>query len=646
MRGRFRLPLVVVAVALLGLIVLLATLQYRWVGQVSSAERDRMRASLATRASEFAQDFDRELTRAFLLFQAEGAASNDELASRLAVRHDRWQATARFPRLVKDIYVVSRDPGEDLRLQRFNPASRALETAEWPSSMSDWREQFGTPVSARPGDDLLVTRMASPVWERVPALVLPMMMVVVTNRAGEANVRFAPQFSFMVIALDSEYMAKELLPALATQHFRGTGDGFDYQLAVVNLRRGGEVYASTPSLKATADTKADAQADFFRVRAQDFGTVAAEIRRFTTFTTTVGRGSVTARQAEGQFEMRTTAPLSIILQKETAAEQSAVSAGAAFGAAARRLAGGSAPRWRLLVKHPSGSLETAVNAVRRRNLIVSTSILVVLGASVGLLVLSTRRAQELARQRMEFVAAVSHELRTPLAVIRSAGDNLADGVVHDEERIRTYGDLVRNEGRRLTEMVEQILEFAGIESGQRGFALGPVGLAPLLREVAAQSATLLGGHLDVEFDLPESLPPVLGDEPALRRLIQNLVGNAIKYGAGAGWIGVRARHVAREVEITIADRGIGIPEAEQKHIFEPFYRAPEVIAAQIQGAGLGLSLVRRIVRAHAGRIAVHSVPGRGSEFVVTLPAAAEPPLGRQVEAPSRAPMARETDART
>ena len=75
---------------------------------------------------------------------------------------------------------------------------------------------------------------------------------------------------------------------------------------------------------------------------------------------------------------------------------------------------------------------------------------------------------------MEFVAAVSHELRTPLAVIRSAADNLADGVVDDEAQIRQYGELVRSEGRRLTEMVEQILEFAGIQSGQRAFALRPV----------------------------------------------------------------------------------------------------------------------------------------------------------------------------
>ena len=118
-------------------------------------------------------------------------------------------------------------------------------------------------------------------------------------------------------------------------------------------------------------------------------------------------------------------------------------------------------RWRLLVKHPAGSLEAAVDAARRRNVLISSGILGLLAASMVMLVVSTRRAQQLARQQMEFVAAVSHELRTPLAVVRSAADNLADGVVHDEEQVRQYGALVRSEGRRLTEMVEQILDMRG-----------------------------------------------------------------------------------------------------------------------------------------------------------------------------------------
>jgi signal transduction histidine kinase len=408
-----------------------------------------------------------------------------------------------------------------------------------------------------------------------------------------------------------------------------------------------------------ADAAVDAAAEFFQVRTQEFGAVAAEVRRFTTFTAAaphqggnaefVDRGTVTidrelradarlsagdrfrierdaATLLEGRLGMRGGAPLSIVVQQSG----SGSGAAAAWSTAAGRISAAAGPTWRLMVKHPSGSLEAAVNAARRRNLIVSSSILAILGASVGLLVLSTRRAQNLARQQMEFVAAVSHELRTPLAVIRSAGENLADGVVHDDAQIRKYGDLVRQEGRRLTEMVEQILEFAGIQSGQRGLVLRPVNVRALLEEVVQASGTLLeASEIAVGYDVADHVPPVLGDEPALRRVFQNLVSNAAKYGAAGRWIGFTVRGMGREVQITIADRGIGIDPQEQSRIFDPFYRAPDVVAAQIQGAGLGLSLVRRIVDAHGGRITVQSVPGAGSAFTVVLPAAAVEPIGHQ-----------------
>ena len=107
MKGRVRVPLFVVAVALLGLIGLLATLQYRWLGRISEAERDRMRATLEAGASAFAQDFDAELTRGYLLFQTDPAQRADDLPVRFAARYDRWHATSKFPRLIAAFYVFT-----------------------------------------------------------------------------------------------------------------------------------------------------------------------------------------------------------------------------------------------------------------------------------------------------------------------------------------------------------------------------------------------------------------------------------------------------------------------------------------------------------------------------------------------------------
>jgi signal transduction histidine kinase len=623
----------VVALALLGLLALLATLQYKWLGRISDAERDRMRATLNTRASGFAQDFDAELTRAYLLFQVDPQATED-LASRVTIRYDRWQATSRYPRLIKEVYTVGSDV--ELALQRFNPGTHGLEPVTWPAAMEPIRLQLGTRYETTPAGTFFVRTMPSPIWDSVPALLIPTPMIFFSEHPGRTDVRMSPGMSYTVLLIDRDYITNDMLPALARQHFRQTGDGFDYQLAVVSIADREPVYHSTSGFSPRPEAKVDAAVDLFQVRMQDFGSIASEIRRFTSITTTTprpGGGRSTLRgqivlppAPKGTLTMRETGPLSIIVQQNGPVGSMAASAAAA---AAARTTGPGTPRWRLLVIHPSGSLESAVNAARRRNLIVSSSILAVLGASMGLLVFSTRRAQELARQQMEFVAAVSHELRTPLAVIRSAGENLADGVVRDEEQIRKYGDLVRNEGRRLTEMVEQILEFAGIESGQRGFALRPVAISAMLHEIVDSSRSLIDpARIQVEYDVADRLPPVLGDESALRRVFQNLMANAIKYGGTGAWIGVRAHQAGRDVFVTIADRGIGIAPADQARIFEPFYRAPDVIAAQIQGAGLGLSLVKRIVEAHGGRITVQSTPGSGSQFTVVLPAASEEPVGR------------------
>ncbi len=606
--------MVAIAAALFGLIVLLAALQYRWLGQISDAERDRMKATLNARASAFALDVDRELTRAYLLFQVDQPPGDDDVVARVGARYDRWQATARFPRLIKEVDVVdSRD--DRLQLRRFDPSSRAVVPIEWPAALSDIRTQMQrqTATYERGPSTMIVRTLPAPVAESVPALIVPTPVLITDAHRSAPDVRIQPSFSFTILLLDADYLRAEMLPALAQQHFRGTGEAVDYQVAIVKSG-GGNVYHSSPDFAPAADAAADAAAELFQVRTQDFGTLAAEVQRFTTFVSTVARGEALVRKDR---------PMQFVVEQRGApgAPRSPMEIGATPAA---RTALSMQPHWRLLVKHPSGSLERAIGAARRRNLLVSGSILAILAVSVALLVVSTRRAQELARRQMEFVAAVSHELRTPLAVIRSAGDNLADGVVHDQVQVQTYGELVRGEGRRLTEMVEQILEFAGIQSGQRGFAFRPLALRALVDEVVASCQTLIDeARVCVEVEVAEDVPLVVGDEAALRRAVQNVIGNAIKYSARGGWIGISARVIDREIQLAVTDRGIGIDASEHARIFEPFYRAPEAIAAQIQGAGLGLSLVQRIVEAHGGRVTVESARGSGSTFVLHLPTANE-----------------------
>jgi signal transduction histidine kinase len=640
MRRRVRLPLIAVVVLLVGLMTLLATLQYRWLGQVSQAERERMQSTLSTGASEFALDVDRELTRAYLLYQIE-PGTDEEIAARLAERNERWQATSRFPKLLKNVYIYTQEPPGTGRLRLFDPKTSRLSPVDWPASMSDWQQQLGQSDFRQedpPHRTVLFARMSQPIWEKAFAVVSPMPLPLMFLNGKVAEPPPAPRFSSAIVALDPDYLTKELLPALAERHFSRGGAGLDLHVAVVRTsNEGGVVYTSERAFTPSAGDKADASADLLQVRTQDFATLAAEVRRFATFTTAVhtgiGRGpGEKGAPASDFFTLQGARPLSIVVQPGSGGGEAAGMRGSTTTTTTTaRFTTTTSPRWKLILKHRAGSLEAAVNSVRRRNLFVSSSVLGVLAASMGLLVLSTRRAQRLAKQQMEFVAAVSHELRTPLAVIRSAAENLADGVVHEEAQVRKYGDLMRTEGRRLTEMVEQILELAGIQSGQRGFALRAVAIEPLLHDIVSSSASIIErAGIEVDFQFPPDLPPVLGDEVALRRVFQNLIGNAVKYGASGGWIGLSAARNGSEVRITVADRGIGIQPAEQARIFEPFYRASDALSAQIQGAGLGLSLVQRIVESHGGRVSVRSAPGNGSEFIVQLPAAGEEASARPV----------------
>ena len=263
-------------------------------------------------------------------------------------------------------------------------------------------------------------------------------------------------------------------------------------------------------------------------------------------------------------------------------------------------------------------------ASRRRNLALSGGVLALLGVAVALIAVSARRAQALARQQMEFVAAVSHELRTPVAVIHSAAGNLADGVVGDPPKVKRYGATIQTEARRLGETVERVLQLAGLGSG-RPLPMSPLSAAEVVHDAVQHTALdAERAGVTVELEIASELPSLVGDGPSLQSAVRNLVGNAVKYAGTDRWVRVRVSPGGtpsqREVHIAVDDHGPGLDADEQRQVFEPFFRGRDAVANQIQGSGLGLSLVRRIVDAHGGRVELESAPGRGSTFTICLPA--------------------------
>ena len=183
--------------------------------------------------------------------------------------------------------------------------------------------------------------------------------------------------------------------------------------------------------------------------------------------------------------------------------------------------------------------------------------------SIGLLTVTSRRSQRLARQQMEFVAGVSHELRTPVAVIKSAAENLSQGVVGNADRVKRYGQMIEGEARRLGEMVERVLQYAGIESGLGYGARTPLAPAEIVESAIDSALPLLGPDtVTVHREIPDALPPVMGDAAALRSAVHNLVANAVKYGGQDRWVGIKAEAGPRGPRVrTCASRSVTMAPA-------------------------------------------------------------------------------------
>lgn len=251
---------------------------------------------------------------------------------------------------------------------------------------------------------------------------------------------------------------------------------------------------------------------------------------------------------------------------------------------------------------------------------------------------------QLARLQMEFVASVSHELRTPLAVIRSAADNIADGIVHTPEALVRYGNVLRHQSHSMTELVDQILLFASTEDRTTRPPLTTIQFDRILQAVLAHAHVLeLDTTFNLELDIAPDLPPVLGDLTGITQILNNVVGNAIKYGGDGAPITLRAIATRPssgspgEIRIAVTDRGIGIDASELPHIFDPFYRSPRVHSAQIHGTGLGLAVAKRLAESMGGRLSVVSQLHRGSTFTLHLPLAkgAEAPVALATPQQSR-----------
>jgi len=261
-------------------------------------------------------------------------------------------------------------------------------------------------------------------------------------------------------------------------------------------------------------------------------------------------------------------------------------------------------------------------------------VLVLVAAIVSggsLIAADVRRQVRLAQQKTDFVSNVSHELKTPLTSIRMFADLLAEKRVPDEERQTTYLRIIAAEAARLTRLINNVLDFARLERGAPG-GMSPgehraCDLVDAVRDVVENC----GPHLeatDISFqcEVEAETLPVRGDQDALAQIILNLISNAEKYGGNDVFVRVRRQETPAGALgcIDVLDRGPGIPAKQVRTVFEPFHRLDDSLTSGIPGSGLGLTLARRMARAHGGDVTYSPRAGGGSCFTLTVPLAHNP----------------------
>jgi len=603
-------------------VIVMAVLQYRWSNQVSEATSIRLADSLQMSMINWHLDFFRDFSEICIAMRVDAEIGAQDDGNQYARRFLEWKKTAAHPELVSAIYVLRRDESHGPGALVLDPAALRFAPGNLSSNLSGLRQELlklslqtsapgssaqtispqdsRSQASKREFADRFYSGGPLAGWQfesGIPALVRP-----IPRWGPEGPDRGNSTFrgvEWLVIVLDQKTIQDQLLPDLAQRYFRGT-EGLDYQVAVVAGSKPMRVlYSSDANFGDREVTDADGVMNIFGHLQPD--DLSSPIRIFHS-------------PSENKGPAASVGITWFPLLRETGEED-----------------------WRLVVRHRrGGALGAFVADSRRRDLAIGFGVLFLLVISMAILIITSARAQRLAKLQMDFVTAVSHELRTPLTVISSAAENIAHGVVEGKPQLEQYGAVIGNQARKLFEMVEQILLFAAIREGHQNYSLRRLEVSDILDAALSSTAGLVrAAKFRVEQDVEQNLPQILGDFSALSQCMQNLITNALKYGSEQRWMGIQVRLAehgvsAKEIEISVSDRGIGINPTELPHIFEPFYRSPSVMAAQIHGTGLGLPLAKSIVEAMKGRLTVRSEPGRGSTFTLHLPCL-DRPVVRQTE---------------
>jgi len=620
-RGIRELPLFWIAIltGMASLLIMVAVLQYRWTRELSVATEARIGSTLQPSMLGWHLDFYGELSAICVALQVgpdSGARDNwnDYLHRYVDWSHESVENVYANPGLIKNIYIWETSDGANLRLLRLNADAAKIEISSAPqdlhpllsrlqaksSSLSVGLRAWEFPDSSAGLRSSRNGRLSPPASQRsdimtgwqfdkkIPAIVHP----IIDNGRYPLQLDAQPSnrqnpINWIVVVLNLDYIQRKILPDLTKRYFSGPEE-LEYKLAVIDTgQTPGVIYSSDVAFPSSNQGAFDSKMNIFGPPPE----------------TVEGHFWQTIKNGESLEWRNFSAPVWFPVIQYASPDEP----------------------WMLLLEHRTGPLEAIATSIWRKNLMTGGVVLLLLTVGMALILFTSRRAQKLAKLQLVFVASVSHELLTPLAAIYCTGQNVMDGLTQTKADLITHGSIITNQARQLTDLVKQILLFASTENGTNRYTLRPLQVSGILQSVRENVAVLVEGNgFHVEQELQADLPCVMGDLPALSRCLQNLISNAVKYSDRNRWIGISASvHKAKthhkEVRIIVQDHGSGISSSELPHIFEPFYRSPNAMDAQIHGTGLGLAVAKRIAEAMGGKLSVTSKVGVGSTFTLHLP---------------------------
>ena len=547
--------------AILGMVAAvctLAVLQYRWTGEISRSEQQRLKTNLTTGVRGFDQEFSYDFERLCEAFEIDPEVAPSSLENRILRQQSDWERVASRPALLAGVDIWKLEEGH-ASFESSEASGKHFVEAPWPERLESLRpylERQAQLLNARVIGDREALYYPWSFQGYRPALIRPIFHV---ENARDMYVQLQ---GFLILEFNQDFLEQQYVPELVERHF-GEPGMISFGVVVRTIKAPYRTIYASGANSAVSSSTPDAAVNLFE-------SVGEEARR---------RGH---------------APLRATSENE---------------------------EWEVVVQDPAGSVDVGVAQWRRRNLGISFGLLAILAGTMVLLFSVARRAERLAKLQMEFVAGVSHELCTPLAVINSAAENIVDGVVEGPTQVQEYGTLIREQGRRLERLVDEVLLFAAGHFGRSGYDLRPTEVIPILEQSLSASETMLReAGFAFQKEISPQLPLVIADPEALSKCVENLIGNAMKYSGENRWVSLRAVSAQgqglSEVLISVEDRGIGISPADLPHVFEPFYRAQAVRDGQVRGVGLGLYLVKRMMEAMGGRISVSSKLSQGSVFTM------------------------------